>query len=120
MSSEEEIKGEAELQEILDDADVLLEKIIDRLENQSTIIEVATKVRIIRLFIMQIATGGNKVHFQKEYAKIVKKIKAMNVAPDEKGDVDAVQTIKPGSQITKKRKTPGIVVKMPPLKRDKK
>ena len=63
------------VEDISQDVNELMDKILSRLNSQSDIIIVATKLRVIRLFIDQIAEGGNKVFLTDEFKKIKDKIK---------------------------------------------
>jgi len=66
-----------QLDEIYADIDALTDKVLDRLNNQSPIITGWTKLRVIKMFIDQIAEGSNKEFFEAEHEKIKKKIDAL-------------------------------------------
>ena len=61
------------LKEIYADIDALMNKILTRLDSQSNIIVAMTKRRVAKMFIDQIAQGGNKVFLYNELKKIDKK-----------------------------------------------
>jgi len=68
------MNNDDQLNEIYEDIDKLMFKILERLNSQSRIIVGWTKLRVIKLFINQIAEGGNKVHLTDELKKIETKI----------------------------------------------
>lgn len=79
-----------QLKEIYSDIDDLMSKILGRLDGQSDIIVAGTKLRVARLFINQIAEGGNKVYLTDQLKKIESKIMTMQV---EEEDVDEIPRI---------------------------
>lgn len=62
------------MEDIYKDIDNLFQTIWDRLNAQSGIIIALTKLRVIKIFIDQIAQGGNKVFLTDRYNEIKKKI----------------------------------------------
>lgn len=106
MKKEEE---KNELHEVYDDIDILMNKVLERLNAQSGIIGASTKLRVLRMFIQQICTGGNKVHFTDELNKIIRKINKMEVSEEVATEEQAIR----------QKKVP-IIVKMPARKRKKK
>lgn len=105
MSKEEEI--DPALVEVYDDIDELMNKILERLNSQTGIIGASTKLRVTRMFIQQVCTGGNKVYFMDRFNEIVDKISKFQTEGE------------PLEPVGKKKKE-GIVVKMPSRKQRRK
>jgi len=69
-----EKKVDPALEEVYNDLDGLMNRILDRLNAQTGVIGAATKLKVSKMFIAQICTGGNKVYLEGEVRKIEKKI----------------------------------------------
>ncbi len=110
----DEKKIDPALVEVYDDIDALMNKILERLNNQTGIVGAMTKLRVTKMFINQVCTGGNKVHFMNEYNKIADKIN--------KFQTDG-KPLEVEEELNKKKavnKAAGIVIKMPSRKERRK